>query len=81
MRHMKEKKGIPGENIIRTAGCRLYNHILNELLAREFDVDVGVVEYNRTDESAKKVRVQPEIDFVLNKGSKRYYIQSALSSV
>ena len=55
------------------------NVIFNELMAREFDVDVGVVEYNRTDENGKKVRVQLEIDFVANKGSKRYYIQSALS--
>lgn len=55
------------------------NIIYNELMAREFDVDVGVVEYNRTDENGKKVRVQLEIDFVANKGSKRYYIQSALS--
>lgn len=42
-------------------------------------MDVGVVEYNRTDERGKKVRIQLEIDFVANKGSKRYYIQSALS--
>ena len=55
------------------------NVIFNELMAREFDVDVGVVEYNRKDENGKKVRVQLEIDFVANKGSKRYYIQSALS--
>ena len=55
------------------------NVIFNELMAREFDVDVGVVEYNCTDENGKKIRVQLEIDFVANKGSKRYYIQSALS--
>jgi len=55
------------------------NIIFNELMAREFDVDVGVVEYNRIDENGKKIRTQLEIDFVANKGSKRYYIQSALS--
>ncbi len=60
------------------------NHIMenilyNELMAREFDVDVGMVEYNRRDENGKKVRTQLEIDFVANKGSKRYYIQSALT--
>lgn len=55
------------------------NIIFNELMAREFDVDVGVVEYNRTDEDGKKIRTQLEIDFVANKGSRRYYIQSALS--
>lgn len=37
-------------------------------------MDVGVVEYNRTDENGKKIRVQLEVDFAANKGSKRYYI-------
>lgn len=55
------------------------NVIFNELMAREFDVDVGVVEYNHVDENGKKIRTQLEIDFVANKGSKRYYIQSAFS--
>lgn len=55
------------------------NVIFNELLVREYDVDVGVVEYNCQDENGKKMRVQLEVDFVANKGSKRYYIQSALS--
>lgn len=48
-------------------------------MAREYDVDVGMVEYNTKDENGKKIRSQLEIDFVANKGSKRYYIQSALS--
>lgn len=55
------------------------NVIFNELMAREFDVDVGIVEYNHVDENGKKIRTQLEIDFVANKGSKRYYIQSAFS--
>ena len=55
------------------------NIIFNELALREFDVDVGVVEYNHKDASGKKVRTDLEIDFVANKGSNRYYIQSALS--
>ena len=55
------------------------NIIFNELAAREFDIDVGVVEYNHMDENGKKIRTQLEIDFVANKGSKRYYIQSALT--
>ena len=55
------------------------NIIYNELIARGFDVDVGVVEYNSKDENGKKIRTQLEIDFVANKGNKRYYIQSALS--
>jgi predicted AAA+ superfamily ATPase len=55
------------------------NIIFNELLIREFDIDVGVVEYNHKDSSGKNIRSQLEIDFVANKGSRRYYIQSALS--
>ena len=55
------------------------NVIYNELIAREFNVDVGVVEYNHKDDSGKKVRTQLEVDFVVNKTEKRYYIQSALT--
>ncbi len=55
------------------------NIIYNELVLRGFDVDVGVVEYNCRNEEGKSSRVQLEIDFVANKGSRRYYIQSALS--
>ena len=55
------------------------NIIYNELLYREFDVDVGVVEYNYKDSEGKKIRTNLEIDFVANKGSERYYIQSALT--
>ena len=32
---------------------------------------------NEVDTSGKKIRKQLEVDFVCNKGSKRYYIQSA----
>lgn len=55
------------------------NIIFNELTAREYDVDIGVVEYNCQDAAGKKIRTQLEVDFIANKGSKRYYIQSALS--
>ena len=55
------------------------NIIYNELVARGFNVDVGVVEYNHTDASGKKVRSQLEVDFVVNRTDRRYYIQSALS--
>lgn len=59
------------------------NHIMenilyNELTARGFNVDVGVVEYNHT-VAGKKIRSQLEIDFVVNLTDKRYYIQSALT--
>lgn len=53
------------------------NIIFNELKMRGFNVDVGVVVQNSTDEKGKCIRKQLEIDFVCNKGSKRYYIQSA----
>lgn len=55
------------------------NALYNDLIRRGFDVDVGVVEQNTTDDSGKKIRKQLEVDFVVNKGSNRYYIQSALS--
>ena len=55
------------------------NIIFNELMSREFNVDIGMVEYNHLDALGKKVRTQLEIDFVANKGSVRYYIQSAFS--
>ncbi|MDO5296462.1 MAG: ATP-binding protein [bacterium] len=55
------------------------NIIFNELLYRDYNVDVGIVEYNHKDASGKKMRTQLEIDFVANRGSARYYIQSALS--
>ena len=55
------------------------NIIYNELCYREFNVDVGVVEYFYKDENKKSARTQLEIDFVANKGSKKYYIQSTLT--
>ena len=54
------------------------NIIYNELCNRDFSVDVGVVEYCYKVDGKSK-RAQLEIDFVANKGSKRYYIQSALT--
>ncbi|MDR3185770.1 MAG: ATP-binding protein [Christensenellaceae bacterium] len=57
------------------------NIIYNELRIREFNVDVGIVEYNSKDEDGKSKRTQLEVDFVANKGSRRYYIQSALTII
>jgi hypothetical protein len=54
------------------------NILYNELRMRGYDVDVGVVEYNYKD-AGKSKRTQLEVDFVANKGSRRYYIQSALT--
>ena len=53
------------------------NIIFNELKMRGFNVDVGVVTLNRTNEKGNGIRKQLEIDFICNKGPKRYYIQSA----
>ncbi|MBE7024143.1 MAG: ATP-binding protein [Ruminococcaceae bacterium] len=54
------------------------NIIYNELLVRDYSVDVGVIEIcERKD--GKRTRKQCEIDFVVNFGSKKYYIQSALN--
>ena len=55
------------------------NVIYNDLKRRGFDVDVGVVEYSSRDNAGKKSRKQLEVDFVVNRGSQRYYIQSALT--
>lgn len=55
------------------------NIIFNELKVRGYNVDVGIVVMNEVDKSGKKIRKQLEIDFVCNKGSKRYYIQSAFA--
>ena len=55
------------------------NVIYNDLRRRGFDVDVGVVEYNCKDDEGKKIRKQLEVDFVVNRGSQRYYIQSAFT--
>ena len=55
------------------------NVLYNDLIRRGMNVDVGVVEYNTKDPSGKKIRKQLEVDFVVNQGSKRFYIQSALS--
>ena len=55
------------------------NVIYNELIARNFNVDVGIITAPGKDNDGKSVRKQLEVDFVCNKGSKRYYIQSAFS--
>lgn len=55
------------------------NVIYNELIARNFNVDVGIITATGKDNDGKSVRKQLEVDFVCNKGSKRYYVQSAFS--
>ncbi|MDD7355279.1 MAG: ATP-binding protein [Oscillospiraceae bacterium] len=55
------------------------NIIYNELIYRDFSVAVGAVEYFYKDSDKNSKRSRLEIDFVANKGSVRYYIQSALT--
>lgn len=55
------------------------NIIYNELCVRGYSVDVGVVEIRETNDAGNSVRKQIEVDFVANKGSRRYYIQSAFA--
>lgn len=53
--------------------------IYNELRMRGYSVDVGVIEINERKSDSTYARKQIEIDFVANKGSRRYYIQSAFA--
>ncbi len=58
-------------------GHIMENIIYNELLRRGYNIDVGVVEVNQTDDNGTRSKPQYEVDFVCNQGSKRIYIQSA----
>ncbi len=55
------------------------NIIYNELRTRGYSVDVGMVEIRKPDKDGKWIRTQLEVDFIANLGSKKYYVQSALS--
>lgn len=53
------------------------NVIYNELRMRGFSVDIGNLTIVETGKEGKAVKKQLEVDFICNKGSKKYYIQSA----
>ena len=53
------------------------NVIYNELRMRGFSVDVGNLTIVENGKDGKAVKKQLEVDFICNKGSKKYYIQSA----
>ena len=55
------------------------NVIYNELRIKGFLVDVGMVEHRTSNKENQTIRNHYEVDFVANLGSKRYYIQSALT--
>ncbi len=55
------------------------NIIYNELRIRGYKIDVGIVEHYETGKDGKRKKKQLEVDFVANKGSEKYYIQSAFA--
>ncbi len=55
------------------------NIIYNELRARGYAVDVGIVEIRQPDSEGSSKRVQLEVDFIATLGAKRCYIQSAFA--
>lgn len=55
------------------------NVLFNELKARGFSIDVGMINHRWKDVEDKMRQTQLEVDFVVNKAEKRYYIQSALT--
>lgn len=64
-------------------GHIMENVLYNDLVRRGFNVDVGVVGYSCRTRGAggreQKIRVQAEVDFVVNQGDRRCYIQSAVN--
>ncbi|RKJ04505.1 ATP-binding protein [bacterium D16-54] len=53
------------------------NIVYNELLIRGYHVDTGIIDVYGKNQEGKRVRKQLEVDFVVNQGSQRYYIQVA----
>jgi len=60
-------------------GNIMENIIFNELKARGYSVDVGQVQVTEQNRKGNAVRKYLEVDFVVNQGTKRYYIQSSAS--
>lgn len=53
------------------------NIVYNELLIRGYNVDTGIIDLYGKDQEGKRARKQLEVDFVVNQGSQRYYVQVA----
>jgi len=67
-------------NFRQTEPTHLMENLLyNELRLRGLSVDVGQVTVNTKNENGVSQRKQLEVDFVCNRGFKRFYIQSALA--
>ena len=58
---------------------QMENVIYNELRYRGYNVDVGVVAVNGKDADGKSTRTHLEVDFVCNRGDRRFYVQSAFA--
>ena len=66
-------------NFRQTEETHLMENIIhNELKRRGYSVDIGMVQYTET-VNGRKVNRQHEIDFIVNIGDKKIYIQSAFS--
>lgn len=57
-------------------GQMLENMIYNELMYNGYTVNIGAFEKNEKDKNGKSVRKTYEIDFIAQRGAKKYYIQS-----
>ncbi len=55
------------------------NIIYTELRSRAYRVDVGVVDAYEKNSEGKNMKKRLEVDFIANKGDKKYYIQSAFA--
>lgn len=53
------------------------NIVYNELRIRGYNVDTGIIDVYGKDQDGKRIRKQLEVDFVVNQGSQRYYVQVA----
>lgn len=53
------------------------NIVYNELRARGYNVDVGIVDVFADNSEGNRIRKRLEVDFVVNQGNQRYYIQVA----
>lgn len=53
------------------------NLVYNQMRARGFNIDVGVVPTYTYNEDGSRQRANLEVDFVCSLGSRKYYIQSA----
>lgn len=53
------------------------NIVYNELILRGYNVDVGIVDIFEKNQQKERIHKKLEVDFVVNQGSQRYYIQVA----